>query len=103
MSKMVLDVPPDIYQLLRDRADRSGQPPESVTLDILKAALRPRKQTGRPAPRTAREILQAAGRVRPLSEDLRRRIIPGVTLEEVRAAISQAGGPPLSEIIISQR
>lgn len=56
-----------------------------------------------PRPRTTTEVLQAAGRVRPLSEALRQKIIPGVTLDEVRNALSEATGPSLSEIILEQR
>jgi hypothetical protein len=54
-------------------------------------------------PQTARQILQASGRVRPLSETLRRKIIPGVTLEKVRASLNRAGGPALSDILLEQR
>ena len=46
---------------------------------------------------------QATGRVRPLSDALRRQIIPGVTLDEVRKALSQSAGPGLSDIIDEQR
>lgn len=55
-----------------------------------------------PAP-TAHEVLAAAGRLRPLSDALRNKIIPGVTLDEVRAILSQAAGPSLSDIIHAQR
>jgi hypothetical protein len=43
------------------------------------------------------------GRIRPLSQTLRRKIIPGVTLEEVRAALTRANDLPLSELILEQR
>jgi hypothetical protein len=43
------------------------------------------------------------GLLSSLSEELRKKIIPGVTLEEVRAALDAAGGPSLSEIIDEQR
>ncbi len=51
----------------------------------------------------AHDILQTSGRVRPLGEALRRKIIPGVTLEEVRASLARTGGQPLSEIVLEQR
>ncbi len=56
-----------------------------------------------PLPRTTTEVLQAAGRTRLLSEALRQKIIPGVTRDEVRSALSEATGPSLSEIILEQR
>jgi len=56
-----------------------------------------------PLPRTTTEVLEAAGRVRPLSEALRQKIIPGVTLDEVRSALSETTGPSLSEIVLEQR
>jgi len=68
--------------------------------ELLEDALKSR-ETARP--KTARDVLQAKGRVRPLGDTLRRRIIPGVTLDEVRKTLSQAGGPSLSDIILAQR
>jgi len=52
---------------------------------------------------SAREILEAAGRLRPLSATLRRKMLPGVTLAEVRALLSQTANPSLSDIIQAQR
>ena len=73
---------------------------EALTRELLWAALHAHEK---PRPHTAREVLQAAGRVRPLSDTLRRQIIPGVNLEEVRQALSQAVGPALSDMIQDQR
>ena len=73
---------------------------EALTCELLETALQAQQET--PC-RTARAVLQAAGRVRPLSESLRRKIIPGVTLDEVRHALIQAAGPTLSNIILEQR
>lgn len=50
-----------------------------------------------------RESLQSAGLLRTLSPHLQQKIIPGVTLEQVRESLRKAGGKPLSEIIIEQR
>ncbi|MCD4739241.1 MAG: hypothetical protein K8R89_08280, partial [Anaerolineae bacterium] len=52
---------------------------------------------------TARQVLLAAGRIRPLSDNLRKKSAPGVTLEEIRTSLTQAGGPSLSEIVLEQR
>jgi hypothetical protein len=102
MERMILDVPGDIYELLERRAATAGKKPETVTLDILESALKQGAAQTR-EPRTAREILEASGRTRPLSDALRQRIIPGVTMEEVQVSLSRAGRPSLSEIILEQR
>ncbi len=103
MERMILDVPGDIYELLARRAATAGKKPETVTLDILESALKQPDASQTREPSTAREILEASGRSRPLSAALRQRIIPGVTLEEVQASLSKAGQPSLSEIILEQR
>lgn len=96
----MIDLPPEIYKRLEDQARRAGKAPEVLTRELLETALQAREEA---RPRTAREVLQAAGRVRSLSETLRCKIIPGVTLDEVRMALTQATGPSLSEIILEQR
>jgi hypothetical protein len=64
------------------------------------SALQVSEQT---SPTTTREVLAAMGRIRPLSQTLRRKIIPGVSLEEVRAALTRANDPSLSKLILEQR
>jgi predicted DNA-binding protein len=100
MSTIVIDIPPETYKRLEEQARRDGKAPEALTRELLETALQAREEA---QPKTAREILQASGRVRPLSETLRRKIIPGVTLDEVRIALTHAAGPSLSEIILEQR
>ena len=56
-----------------------------------------------PSGKTTREILEAAGRLGSLGEDLRRTLVRDVPLEEVRAALTSAEGPSLSEIVLEQR
>jgi hypothetical protein len=91
------------YHRLQELAKEAGKTPELLTREIVEGALRERTSPAHPTPGTAREILEAAGRVRSLSPSLRERIIPGVTLEEVRTALDEAGGLPLSAIILRQR
>lgn len=100
MGKLIIDLPPEIYKRLKAQARKAGKVPEALTLEFIETAL----QAGEaPSAQTARELLRASGRVRPLSPALRRKIIPGVTLDEVRRAVSRAAGPCLSEIILRQR
>ncbi len=100
MPTMVINIPAELYEQLEVQARQAGTTPEALTHTLLETALRAHEK---PLPRTARDVLQAAGRVRPLSETLRRQIIPGVTLDEVRRALSHASGPALSDLIQEQR
>lgn len=103
-KEIVLRLPVKPYRRLQEWARRAGKTPESLTREILEQALQePISPLVSSSPQTTRQILQAAGRVRPLSPTLQRRIIPGVTLEEVRTSLDRAGGQPLSEIILAQR
>jgi hypothetical protein len=102
MSTLAIELPPETYQRLQERARQAGKPAESLIRELVEKALREEGMGKEPA-KGAREILEASGRARPLSEALRRRIIPGVTLEEVRSALSRAGGPSLSELVLEHR
>ena len=100
MSSITIDLSPQTYKRLDVQARRIGQDPATLSRELLESALQAREAT---QSRTAREALQAAGRVRPLSTTLRKRIIPSVTLDEVRMILRQATGPSLSQIIQDQR
>ncbi len=100
MSTIVIDISVETYRRLEEQARKAGKAPEIFTRELVESALEAREEA---QPKTAREVLLAMGQVRPLSETLRRKIIPGVTLDEVRAALTQAAGPSLSEIILEQR
>ncbi len=99
MSRIVVDIPPETYKRLQEEARKARKSPEELTRELIEMSVR----AGAIGGQTTREVLQASGRVVHLSESLRRKIIPGVTLEEVRASLSTAGGPPLSEIVLGQR
>lgn len=100
MSTLTIELPPETYKRLEAQAQRVGQAPEVLGKELLESALRADELSHS---RTAREVLQSAGRLRPLSPTLRNKIIPGVTLEEVRTILSHATGPSLSELIDEQR
>jgi plasmid stability protein len=119
MARVTVELPTESYQLLKRCAAAAGKSPEALSREILETALGASgpsapatsdasatapptsREPGRPL--SAREVLQAAGHLVELSPEMRRRIIPGVTLEEVQEALSRAGGPSLSDIIIEQR
>jgi hypothetical protein len=100
MPTLVIDLSPEIYRRIEEEARQVGKAPEAFTRELLETALHAQEE---PRPRTAREVLQAAGRIHPLSEGLRRQIIPGVSLNEVRHVLTQAAGPALSTIVLEQR
>jgi hypothetical protein len=89
----MIDVPPETYRQLKEQAGRAGKTLETFTRELLETALQARKKV---QPQTTREVLQAAGRISPLSEALRRRILPGVPRDEVRIVLHQTAGPTLS-------
>lgn len=100
MNTITIDLSPETYKRLEEQARRAGQAVEVLSRELLEAAL---KSSEEAHPRTTREVLRAAGCTRPLSETLRSKILPGVTLDEVRAILEYAAGPSLSDIIQEQR
>ena len=104
MTALTLELPPELYARLRAEAERLGKPPEGIAQDWLAERL------GAAAPASDRQRARAALRASgllvedPLGPALRGRVEGAtVTLDEVRADLAQAGGPPLSEIILAQR
>ena len=100
MSTLTLELPKDLLKLLQERASERGEELQEVALRILERELAAEAKSER---ERVTEVLQAAGLIRPLSEELRQMIDPTVTHEEVEAAFAKAGGKPLSQIIIEQR
>ena len=100
LNTMTIDIPQETYRRVARQARKVGKAPDEWTRELIETALLTHEEV---YPRTTAEILQAAGRVRPLSASLRHKIIPGVTLDEVRISLTQAAGPSLSEIISEQR
>jgi predicted transcriptional regulator len=99
IDAMTIDIPIEVYQKLAEKARKLGKDPQVLGCELLESALA--RET---APREAvREALQARGRLHPLGEVLRRRITPGISLDEVRQALKQAAGASLSEIVVAQR
>lgn len=97
---LTLDLPAKTYDSLQRWAKRKGVTPETLLSDIIERAL---QQTSSASPSATRNILEAAGVLHSLSPALQKRIIPGVSLEEVHRSLDRAGGPSLSEMIRAQR
>jgi predicted transcriptional regulator len=100
MCTITIDLSPETYKRLEEQARKTGQAVEALSRELLETAL---MSSAVMRPRTTREVLQAAGRARPLSDALRSKILPDVTLAEVRAILAHTAGPSLSDIILEQR
>jgi len=100
MSVMVIDIPSQTRERLEAQARRMGKSVETLACELIATALAPRQEA---RPTATREVLQAANRTRLLSAALQRKIIPDVSLTEVRQSLTQAAGPALSGIILEQR
>jgi hypothetical protein len=100
VSTIVIALAPDTHRALEDQANRVGKSPEELSRELIERGL---QAIDTPPIPTARDVLTRAQRVSTLSESMRRRIIPDISLDDIRAALSKASGPPLSEIIIEQR
>lgn len=100
MSAIVIDLPPDTRRTLEEQASQSGKTPEELSRELIERGLHINENP--PSP-TARDVLARAQKISTLSEAMRRRIIPDIPLDDVRAALNKTSGPPLSEIIIDQR
>lgn len=101
MSQLTIDLRPDDFERLRRAAARTGKPIELLASELLAERLPTENQDER---EQARAILRAAGLLTELGPELKQRAAQSTaSLEEVSAALSRAGGKPLSEIVIEQR
>ena len=104
METLTLNMPTDMYQQLTQKASYLGQPPQVVALEWLRERLSPPLPT---VPASEEDIggqaLREAGLLTELSPGLCELADPTVSLEEVVAAMSQAAGPSLSEIVLEER
>lgn len=100
---MTLELPPEVYRRLREEADRQGKPLQMVIQEWLVERLAPTAPTTGGDREKARQALHAAGLLTELSPGLRVRASSTVPLEEIEAALTRAGGKPLSEIVLEQR
>ena len=102
MTTLTLDLPTELYERLSAEAERRGKSVATVAQEWLAERL--------PAPplTSDRERVRAALRAdgllaEPSPEMIRLGEQATMTLEEVRAALDRAGGPPLSELILEMR
>ncbi len=101
MATLTLELPKDLLKLLQKRASERGEGLQEVALEILRRELVPEVKSER---ERVIEVLQAAGLIRPLSEELQQMIDPDIDYEAVRRELAERSfDPPLSQIIIENR
>jgi hypothetical protein len=101
MTTLTLELPKDLLRLLQKRASEEGQEPQEAVLRILQKELSPEAKSER---ERIEQALEESGLIRPLSEELRQMIDPGIDYEAVRRELAKRSfDPPLSQIIIENR
>ncbi len=103
MATLTLQLPHRAYRQLCEQADRLGKSPQWIAQEWLIErldALASEPDTERAQVQAA---LRAAGLLAEMSPGLRELANPAVPLEEIEAALTQATGPALSEMILEQR
>lgn len=101
MSQLTIDLPQELFERLRRAAERTGKPVETLASDLLSEQLPAAELSER---ERAHEVLRAAGLLTELGLELKRQAATAtLSLEEIQAILSRAGGKPLSEIVIEQR
>lgn len=105
MTTLTLELPPPIYERLRYEAEQQGASVETFAQELLAKGLPPLVPL---APPTEREraiaALRAAGLLTELSPEMKKLAAESTaTLQEVQVLLDEAGGPPLSELILEMR
>ena len=104
MTTLTLELPKDLLKLLQKRASERGQELQEAALRILQKELAPEAKSER---EQVIEVLQAAGSIRPLSEELVKKYVhclDPIERERIRQELAKKTfTPPLSEIIIQNR
>jgi hypothetical protein len=105
MTTLMLELAPELYERLRQKAERDGESVEDTVRELLIERLAlSAEPTTKSEREVAREALRAAGLLAELSpEEKKRAARSTATLEEVRIALDKVGGKPLSELILEMR
>jgi hypothetical protein len=105
MATLTLALAPDLYGRLRQEAERIGKPLDKTAQELLAQQLADLPTPVEKSERErVREALQAAGLLAELGPEEKKRASQAtMTLEEIRAVLDRAGGPPLSEMVLEMR
>lgn len=100
MTELTINLPEDLYDKLQAKAATQRTSLDEIIINSLQAET---EKISLPLEEEIDKILLDLGMISPLSHELRQLIIPGVTHEGVKSALSQAGGKALTEILLEQR
>lgn len=101
---MTIQIPAELELWLKERARLEHKEPQAIALELLNQKRMDLERVDEKERETQwLQQLYDEGLLVNLSDDLKAKIIPGVTHEEVRQMLAKAGGKPLSEIVIEQR
>jgi hypothetical protein len=104
MTLLTLELPSDLYERLRRRADKLGKTPQQVAEGLLARGLAGSVGGMAQEREQVTEVLRAAGLLTGITPDEKRRAEAIITsLPQVRAALDRVGGKPLSDVIIEMR
>ena len=103
MTTLTLELSTEQYEQLQTAANQAGEPVQRDAHRLLTERVVPISKPLREREQVT-EALRKAGLLAEISpEEKRRAESCTVTLDEVRAALDQSSGPPLSELIIEMR
>ena len=104
MAELLIELPPEVYNKLRDKADLLGKSPQELAQDLVITQLNASQEEILPERERGRQALIEAGLLTELGPELKKRANPkALSLEEAQRILSTAGGKALSEIVIEQR
>ena len=105
MTQLVVDMPPEMYEWVNKQAKVLGKSSSAVVVDMLAMSAKELPSLP-PVDMRARAIqaLRDAGLLVEISQQEKELAKQWtMPLEEIRAALGEAGGQPLSELIIEMR
>lgn len=104
MTVLTLELPTDLYDRLRRRADRLGKTPQQVAEGLLAQELAETPIGVTQEREQVTEVLRAAGLLTNLAPNEKEKAeATTATLHDVQSSLDRAGGKPLSEVIIEMR
>jgi hypothetical protein len=104
VADLVVELPPSIYERLKEEAARLGKPPQVLAQEWIAEKLQPDTTPAATHNReSVRRALQAAGLLTEVSPGLQKLADASISLQEVQDILRRAGGTPLSQIVIEQR
>ena len=103
MTTLTVELPTELYENLRAEADQVGEPMQNVVRRLLAERLMLPVKSISERERVT-DALRKVGLLAELGPEMKKRAAQStMTLAEVQAALDEAGGPPLSEVILAMR